>query len=290
MQGKPPAAEAPPERRLAAILAADIDGYSRLMHDDDDDSHRRVGQEMDRLRRAIRQASGAIFSFAGDGLMAEFSSAVDALKCVLRFQAESGRRMAGSEQPIRFRIAINTGEILVGHRHIGGAAINLAARIEKVAPPGGIALPGSLHDQVRHAVPVPVSPLGQPRLRGMPEPLVVVAITAETCLTWSGDQRPSRRTPSVRSAADPRAGLGIVPFRADASGETAVALSASMTDSVIRCLGGVATWVMVTRVPAVTIRAPIDLQRLRQISDARYILHGSVETERTMTRLTVELN
>ncbi len=98
------------------------------MHDDDDDSHRRVGQEMDRLRRAIRQASGAIFSFAGDGLMAEFSSAVDALKCALRFQAESGRRMAGSEQPIRFRIAINAGEILVGHRHIGGAAINLAAR------------------------------------------------------------------------------------------------------------------------------------------------------------------
>jgi adenylate cyclase len=289
MRGKPIAAEAPPERRLAAILAADIDGYSRLMHDDDDDSHRRIGQEMDRIRRAIRQASGSIFSFAGDGLMAEFSSAVDALKCALRFQAEAGRRMASTEDPIRFRMAINVGEILVGSRHVGGSAINLAARLEKVAPPGGIALPGSLHDQIRHAVPVPVAPLGQPRLRGMPEPLVVVAIAAETCLTWSGEQsRPARKPSPVRAAADPRAGLGIVPFRAAAAGEEALAVS--VTDGVIRCLGGMATWVMVTRAPAVTIRAPIDLQRLRQTSDMHYILHGSVETERTMTRLTVELN
>jgi adenylate cyclase len=288
MRGKPTAAEAPPERRLAAILAAGIDGYPHLMQAGDEDAHRRAAQEIDRLCRAFRQFGGAIFPLPGDGLTAEFSSAIEALQCALRFQAESGRRMASTEQPIRFRMAINAGEILVGGRHIGGAAIDLAARLEKVAPPGGIALPGSLHDQIRRAVPVPASPLGQPRLRGMPEALVIVAIAAETCLTWTSEQRPVRRASAVRPAADPRAGLGILPFRADTA--TATPLADSVIDGVIRCLGGMATWVMVTRVPAVAIRAPIDLQRLRHTSDARYILHGSVETGRTMTRLTVELN
>src|SRR3954454_7718136 len=107
MRGKPTAAEAPPERRLAAILAADIDGYSHLMRDDDDEAHRRVGQAMDRVRRAIRLASGSIFSFAGDGLIAEFSSAVDALKCALGIQADAARHLADAAVPIRFRIAIN---------------------------------------------------------------------------------------------------------------------------------------------------------------------------------------
>jgi class 3 adenylate cyclase/TolB-like protein len=291
MRSKPGSAEAPPpERRLAAILAADIDGYSRLLMHDDDDSHRRVAQEMDRLRGAIRQASGAILSFAGDCLMARFGSPVDALRCALRFQAESGRRMAGAEEPIRFRMAINAGEIRLGNRHAGGAAINLAARLEKVAPPGGVVLPGALHDQIRHAVPVPVAPWCQPRPGGTPEPLVVVAIAAETCLTWIGEQRPARKPSPVRPAADTRAGLAIVPFRADTAGEAARSLALAVTDGVIRWLGGMATWMVVTRAPAVTVRAPTDLQRLRQISDARYVLHGAVESERTMTRLTVELN
>jgi adenylate cyclase len=290
MRGKPTAAEAPPERRLAAILAADINGYSRLMRDDDDEAHRRVGKEMERLRKAIRLASGTIFSFAGDGLMAEFSSSVDALKCALGIQAESASRMADVDEPIRFRIAINAGEILVGNRHVGGAAINLAARLEKVAPPGGIALPGLLHDQLRHVIPVPVAPLGQPTLRGMPEPLVVVAISADACLAWSGEVRLVRKPSPLRSFEDPRAALAVVPFRAIAPGDEATALASSVTDDVIGRMGGLATWMMVTRAPAATIRTPIDLQRLRQTSEARYILHGAVEIECTMARLTVELN
>nr|WP_294503170.1 hypothetical protein [uncultured Rhodopila sp.] len=289
MKSKPGTAEAPPERRLAAILAAGVESNSRPMHDGGDDARRAVAQELDRLRRTIRQASGAVVAFSGDGLMAEFSSAVDALKCALGFQAGAGGRIAGAEAPIRLRIAISAGEIMVSDRHVEGAAISLAARLEEIAPAGGIALPGSLHDQIRHAVPVPVAPLGQPRLRGLAEPLLVVAVAADTCLTWNAHRQPVCKPSPVRPVADPRAGVAIVPFRGDAAGE-AVQLADSVTDSVIRCLGGLATWMTVTRAPAVTIRAPVDLQRLRQTLHARYILHGSVETERTLIRLTVELN
>ncbi|MFL5256898.1 MAG: hypothetical protein ACJ8AI_29200 [Rhodopila sp.] len=290
MRGKPTAAEVPPERRLAAILATDIDGYSHLMRDDDDEVHRRIGQAMDRLRKAIRLASGSIFSFAGDGLMAEFSSAVDALRCALGIQADAACHMTDAEAPIRFRIAINAGEILVGHRHVGGAAINLAARLEKLAPPGGIALPASLHDQIRHVIPVPITALGQPTLRGVPEPLVVVAIPPDVCERWGGEVRPIRKPLAVRPVVDARAALAVVPFRAAGIGDNTVVLAASVTDDVIGRLGGLATWMAIARAQAVTIRAPIDLQRLRQTSDARYVLHGAVEVERRMARLTVELN
>lgn len=287
MPSRQTAVETPPKRRLAAILAADIDGYSLLMRDDDEAAHRRVSQELDLLRSAIEQSAGTIFSFAGDGMMAEFTTATEALKCALRVQAASARRMAVAAEPIRFRMAVNAGEILAGKRHVGGTAINLAARLERIAPPGGIALPGNLHDQLRHAVPVPAQPMGQPDLHNQAEAVVVVAISPDACVAWAGETAAARKPVPSRSLADPRASLAIVPFGwVDAT----EAFARAATDGVIRGLGGMATWLAVSRTPAAAVQAPIDLNRVRQISGARYILHGFAETEREMLRLTVELN
>jgi len=219
---------------LAAILAAGIDGYAPMMRDDDDDAHHRVGEELDHLRAAVELASGTIFSVAGGGMMAEFTSATQALKCALRFQADCATRMEDTAEPIRFRMAVNAGEILAGKRHVGGAAINLAVQLERIAPPGGIALPGSLHDQLRHAVPVPAESMGQPDLD---EPVVVVSISSDACLAWAGETGTVRKPVLTRPDADPRASLAIVPFRS-AGGPFAD----SATEGVIRILGGMATW------------------------------------------------
>jgi adenylate cyclase len=281
------AADALPERRLAAILATGVDGYARLMRDDDDEAHRRVSLELDHLRAAVQQAAGTIFSFAGEGMMAEFASATEALKCALRIQAASARRMANAAEPIRFRMAVNAGEILAGNRHVGGVAINLAARLQRIAPPGGIALPGGLHDQLRHAVPVPASPMGQPDLHDHTQPVVVVSITQDDCLAWAGNTRTIRKPAPSRLASDPRASLAIVPFRTSGIDE---AFAASATDGVIRALGGMVTWLAITRTPAIAAHAPIDLQRVRQTSSACYILHGSAEAKHDTLRLSVELN
>ena len=284
MRARPISAAPPPERRLAAILAADVDGHSHHMRDDD--THRGVSAAMEPLRLAILEASGTIFSFAGKRLMAEFASATEALKCALRIQANAAQRTTDSAEPIRFRVALNAGEILVGKRHIGGAAINLAARLERIAPPGGIVLPRTLHDQLRHAVPVPASPMGQPELHDFTEPLVVVAISTEACRAWAGDKA-GRKPAPPRSAPEPRASLAVVPFRAADRREV---LAGGAIDDIIRGLGGMATWLAVIRAPAATIHTPIDLQRIRQITGARYVLHGVAEAERDRVRLTVELN
>jgi adenylate cyclase len=278
--------DAAPERRLAAILAASIDGYALLMRGDDDETHRRVGRELDHLRAAILQASGTIFSFAGDAVLAEFASGTQALRCALAVQAASGHRMERSAEPIRLRIAVTAGEILAGRRHFGGAPILLAAGLGRMAPAGGIALPSLLHDQLRGAVAVTAEPIGHPELADLNEPVAVVSISRETCMAWGSDVKPARKLPS-RPPADPRVSIGIVPFRAAGMQGT---LGDEATDDVIRSLGGLATWLAVSRTPVASVHAPIDLQRVGQTSGARYILHGSVEAARKMLRLTVELN
>ena len=283
MHIRPTSAAPPPERRLAAILAADIDSGQQRTSDGDAD--RRISRERGHLRAAIRNAAGTIFAFPGDAMMAEFASPTDALTCALLIQAASARRMATAVRPIRFRLAVNAGEILANNRHLGGAAISLAARLERIAPPGGIALPATLHDQLRHAVAVAATPMGRPALHHQGEP-VVVAITADDCQAWSNQPQLTSR-PAPRPAADPRAALAIVPFGGrgdlDPFGNAA-------TDAVIRALGGMATWIAVSRTPPGLAQSPIDLHRVRQACGARYILRGCAETEASMLRLTVELN
>ena len=109
------------ERRLAAILAADIRGYSILMAGNEDETYRRVGAAMDRLVRQVKKSHGHVFSFAGDGVMAEFPSAVEALKCALRIQADAAKQNArlSKKREIEYRIGIHSGEIIVQQGRAG---------------------------------------------------------------------------------------------------------------------------------------------------------------------------
>lgn len=286
MQGRQISVQAPPERRLAAILAAGIDDNSLLAGDDEADLRHRVGQAMNVLRSAIAEASGTIFAFAGSGLMAEFSSTTQALTCALGIQAAAAKRLADTAGSIRCRIAVTVGEVLADRQHLGGAAISLVARLERIAPPGGIVIPGALHDQLRHAVPVMADPMGQPDLQDIDEAVVVVSISAEACVAWAGRTVEAKRGRS-KPIRDPRATLAVVPFRASGASKS---FADTATDDFIRTLGSLATWLTVTRTPAMAIHAPIDLHRVRQTASVRYILHGSAETERDMLRLAVELN
>lgn len=283
MPGKPKVTDRPPERRLAAILAVGVDDYAGA---DDDDTHQRISHQLGVLNDTVLLASGNIISFVSDGMMAEFTSATEALRCALRIQADLARGGPRSTEPISFRIGIAAGEILAGSRHIGGTAINLAAALADVAPAGGIAFTAALHDQIHHAIPVPVTPMGQPTLRAVTRRVAVVSVSAEAVIAWSGQPAPRRAGPA-KPEPDPRACLAVVPFQADHPHE---GFAHSVTDDVIRGFGGLATWLAVTRMPRAVIRAPVDLTRLGQSSEARYILHGVVETERAMLRLAVELN
>ena len=139
-------------RRLAAILAADVAGYSRLMGADEEGTHERLKVHLQELiDPKIKEHRGRIVKNTGDGFLAEFSSVVDAVRCAVEVQRGMAERNATTppERQIEFRIGINLGDVIAEEHDIFGDGVNVAARLEGLAEPGGICISRVVRDQVR---------------------------------------------------------------------------------------------------------------------------------------------
>jgi TolB-like protein/class 3 adenylate cyclase len=173
----------PPVRRLAAILAADVAGYSRLMGADEEGTHERLKTHLGELvDPKIKEHRGRIVKNTGDGFLAEFASVVDAVRCALEVQ----RGMAGSEpdvpedRRIRFRIGVNLGDVIVEDHDIFGDGVNVAARLEALAEPGGICVSRVVRDQVRDKVDFGFEDLGEQQVKNIARPIRVCALRPKT--------------------------------------------------------------------------------------------------------------
>ncbi len=285
------------ERRLAAILGADIMGYSALMARAEEETHRRVGAELDRVFREIEKSHGRVFTFAGDGLMAEFPSAVEALKCALRVQADAGKRNArlAPDQRIQFRIGINSGEIMLQKDRTGGNAVNIAARLEALAEPGGISLSAAVFDQVRRVVSASYEPAGERRLKNIRDPVMVYEIRAAACSSWITMPALPRQSEPTTSAAeaggDYRPSLAVLPFRTLQKDQSDAYFAEGMIDDIIRALGGLKDLLVISRSSTIGFaRLPLDVRRVGHELDVRYVLHGSVRRSGSALRIAVELS
>jgi adenylate cyclase len=139
----------PVERKLAAIFAADIAGYSRLMGADEAGTLARLKARREIMDRLIAAHRGRIFNIAGDSLVADFVSAVDAVQCAVAVQEALAKENAGmaESEAMRFRIGIHVGDVIVEGTNLFGDAVNIAARLEAVAEPGGISVSATVRDQ-----------------------------------------------------------------------------------------------------------------------------------------------
>ena len=169
------------ERRLAAILAADVAGYSRLMGADEEGTLARLKA----VRKAVIDPAlafhrGRIVKTTGDGVLAEFASAVEAVRCAVELQRGIFRQNDGLPQTTRieFRIGIHVGDIIVDDSDIFGDGVNIAARLEGIAEPGGISISGAAYDQVRDKVPFSFVDLGDQTLKNIARPVSVYGIAA----------------------------------------------------------------------------------------------------------------
>jgi adenylate cyclase len=168
------------ERRLAAILAADVAGYSRLMTADEEGTHfRLLTHRREVIEPKIREHRGRIVKHTGDGALAEFSSVVDAVRCALEVQQLMLARNAGVSQGrrIEFRMGVNLGDVIVAPDDIYGHGVNLAARLESLATPGGICISADAWRQVRGTVAAEFADLGEQRLKNLADPAHVFAIS-----------------------------------------------------------------------------------------------------------------
>src|SRR5258707_4047457 len=155
-------AEARVERRLAAVLAADVAGYSRLMGTDEVGSARTLREHRAVTDALVAKHAGRIVKTTGDGVLLEFPSVIDAVECAVAVQAVMDQRNEGVpvDRRMLFRIGINLGDILIEGDDILGDGVNVAARLEGIAEPGGICISSSVNDQVRGKVAVEFTDLG----------------------------------------------------------------------------------------------------------------------------------
>jgi adenylate cyclase len=161
-------------RRLAAILAADVAGYSRLMGADEEDTHERLRAHLGQLvEPKIREHNGRTVKHTGDGLLAEFASVIDAVRCAAEVQRGMIDRepQVPEERRIRFRIGVNLGDIIVEAGDIFGDGVNVAARLEALAEPGGICVAQTVHDQIRDKLPYPFVDIGEQSVKNIARPV-----------------------------------------------------------------------------------------------------------------------
>lgn len=179
MVGKPPDPEAPMlERKLVTILSADVAGYSMLMAEDEEQTLR-VFQEHSRIFESlVALHRGRIFNTAGDAILAEFASAVEAVRCATEIQAALRTRndQLSPNRQVQFRIGVNLGDVMVQNNDLLGDGVNVAARLQAAAEAGGICVSGSVYDQIRNKLSLTFASLGERSFKNIPQPVRTFSI------------------------------------------------------------------------------------------------------------------
>jgi adenylate cyclase len=280
-------AEARVQRRLAAILAADVAGYSRLMGADEEGTLAALKE----LRREladpkIKEHRGRIVKTTGDGLLVEFASVVDAVRCAVEVQQEMAERNVGvpEEQRIQFRIGINLGDIIKDGRDIYGDGVNVAARLEALAEPGGICVNRVVRDQVRDKLDFAFEDAGEQRVKNIARPLRVYHV------------RPGRLADEEMSAAQPplalpdKPSLAVLPFTNMSGDPEQEFVSDGIAEDVISALSHYPSLFVIARNSTFTYKGrAVDVKQVGRELGVRYVLEGGVRKAGNRIRVTAQL-
>ena len=266
-------------RRLAAILAADVAGYSRLMGADEEGTHERLKAHLRELvDPKIRERYGRIVKNTGDGLLAEFPSVVDAVRCAVEMQRGMIDREPElpEERHIRFRIGINLGDVIAEEHDIFGDGVNVAARLEALAEPGGIFISRVVRDQVRDKLPYPFEDLSEQSFRNIARPVRVYALRPEAIAELPAASVPSA-PPVSQLAVAPRLSIVVLPFTNLSDDREQQYFADGITDDLTTDLSRLADMLVISRNTAFTYRGkPVDSKQIGRELGVRYVLEGSV--------------
>jgi class 3 adenylate cyclase len=166
------------ERKLATILSADVAAYSRLMAEDEERTLQTFRAHKEVFEKLVQLHRGRVFSTAGDAILAEFSSPVEAVRCATEIQTALRTRndQVASERRLKFRMGVNLGDVIVQGADLLGDGVNVAARLQGAAEPGGICISGSVYDQVVNKLSLSFKPLGELSYKNLPQPVRTFAI------------------------------------------------------------------------------------------------------------------
>jgi TolB-like protein/class 3 adenylate cyclase len=274
-------------RRLSAIVAADVAGYSRLMGLDEAGTARILREHRVIADAMIAKHGGRIVKTTGDGLLIEFPSVVDAVECAVAVQTVMAERNEGVLQDRRmlFRIGINLGDILIEGDDILGDGVNVAARLEGIAEPGGICISSSTYDQVRGKVDVEFTDLGEQELKNIARPVRAYAVVMDGF--GEGTQGGST-TPGPSSA--PRLSIVVLPFVNIGGDPEQDYFVDGVTDSLTTDLSRISGSFVIARNTAFTFKGKaVDVKQLGRELNVRYVLEGSMQRGGGRLRVNVQL-
>jgi TolB-like protein/class 3 adenylate cyclase len=261
-------------RRLSAILAADVAGYSRLMHDDEEATHARLAALLaDAAGPVIAEHGGRIVKNTGDGFLAEFPSAVEAVRSAIYFQNKVREFTIGDAEDRRllFRVGINIGDVIVEAHDIFGDGVNIAARLEGIAEPGGICISASVYDQVRGKVGFEFADLGEQNLKNIARSVRAYAVV------WNG-HGPATRSGSSSGSSAPRLSIVVLPFENIGGDPEQDYFVDGVTESLTTDLSRISGSFVIARNSAFSYKGKlIDVRQVGRELNVRYAPEGSVQ-------------
>ena len=279
-------------RRLAAILAADVAGYSRLMGVDEEGTLaalKAIRRELSDPK--IKEHRGRIVKTTGDGLLIEFASVVDAVRCAVEVQQGMAARNAQVPEArrIEFRMGINLGDIIRDGRDIFGDGVNVAARLEALAEPGGICLGASAHEQVRDKLDLAFDDMGEQHVKNIARPVRVYALRAEGLAGALQANVPSTASQPVAVAA-PRLSIVVLPFANLSSDPEQQYFADGITEDLTTDLSRIEGTLVISRNTAFTYRnKAVDTKQIGRELCVRYVLEGSVRRSADQIRINAQL-
>jgi len=255
----------PTARRLAAILAADVAGYSRLMGADEEGTHERLKVHLRELvDPKIEEHCGRIVKNTGDGLLAEFPSVVDAVRCAVEIQRGMIDREpdVAEERRIRFRIGVNLGDVIVEQHDIFGDGVNVAARLEALAEPGGICISRVVRDQIRDKLPYPFEDGGEQNVKNIARPVRIYVLRPEAIADLPASVAPPSASISQPATA-PRLSIVVLPFANLSNDPDQQYFADGITEDLTTDLSRLAGMVVISRNTAFTYQGKrVDTKRI----------------------------
>jgi adenylate cyclase len=270
------------ERRLAAILAADVAGYSRLMGLDEEGTRRTLRAHRATIDPLIGRHGGRIVSTAGDSILAEFASPLQALRAALALQ--QALASANAELPeasrMQFRVGINLGDVMVEGDDLLGDGVNIAARLQEIAEPGGICISAKVHEEISGKLDAEFADLGDRELKNIARPVRVFQVGAGIATREAVLALPLPDKPSI----------AVLPFQNMSGDPEQEYFADGMVEEIITALSRIRWLFVIARNSSFTYKGrPVDVRQVGRELGVRYVLEGSVRKAETRVRIAAQL-
>ena len=277
-------------RRLAAILAADVVGYSTLMNEDEAGTLSAVKSCLrEVVEPAVAARGGRIVKLMGDGLLAEFPSAVHAVDCAAAIQDGMNGRDEPEYRRIRLRIGVNLGDIIAEGDDIFGDGVNIAARLEGLADPGGVCVSGTVFDHVRNKVRLAFEDLGERQVKNIPRPLRVYRVGAAAS-PEAGLTSDFAASIGLDFAIPEYPSIAVLPFTVMSADPEQEFFADGVAEDIITALSKISRLLVVSRNSTFTYKGKaVDVKQVSREQGVRYVLEGSVRKGGNRVRVTAQL-